>query len=38
MATAADVVIVEAKEKVPVGDILPENVHTPGALVDFILE
>ncbi len=38
MATAADVVIAEAKEKVPVGAIAPENVHTPGALVDFILE
>lgn len=38
MATAADLVIAEAKEIVPVGDILPENVHTPGVLVDYILE
>lgn len=38
MATAADLVIVEAKEHVPVGEILPENVHTPGVLVDYILE
>lgn len=38
MATAADVVIVEAREMVKTGDIAPENVHTPGMLVDYILE
>lgn len=38
MATAADLVIVEAREHVSVGEILPENVHTPGVLVDYILE
>lgn len=38
MATAADVVICEAKEKVKDGEISPEEVNTPGMLVDFILE
>lgn len=38
MATAADLVIAEAKEIVEAGKIAPENVHTPGVLVDFILE
>lgn len=38
MATAADLVIAEANEIVPVGEIAPEDVHTPGVLVDYILE
>lgn len=38
MATAADVVIAEADNIVEVGDILPENVVTPGAYVDFIVD
>ena len=38
MATAADLVICEAAEKVPTGTIAPEDVHTPGMLVDFIIE
>lgn len=38
MATAADLVIAEAKKIVEAGKIAPENVHTPGVLVDFILE
>lgn len=38
MATAADLVIVEPEEVVPVGAIEPENVHTPGMLVDLILK
>jgi len=37
MATAADLVIVEAEEIVPVGDILPENVHLPYIYVNYIV-
>jgi acetate CoA/acetoacetate CoA-transferase alpha subunit len=38
MATAAETVIVEAENIVEVGEIEPENVHTPGFLVDYIVE
>ncbi len=38
MATAADLVIAEAEHLVEVGAIAPENVVTPGVLVDLIVE
>lgn len=38
MATAADVVIVEADHHVEAGAIGPEYVETPGVYVDYILE
>lgn len=38
MATAADLVIAEAKAIVPVGDILPECVHTPALFVDYLVQ
>ncbi|MBR5855895.1 MAG: CoA transferase subunit A [Bacteroidales bacterium] len=38
MATAADLVIVEAEKVVKVGDIAPEQVHTPAIFVDYIYE
>ena len=38
MATAADLVIAETEYLVPVGEIEPENVHTPGICVDYIVE
>lgn len=38
MATAAEVVIVEADHLVKAGEIGPENVETPGIFVDYILE
>lgn len=38
MATAAKHVIVEAENLVDVGEILPEDVMTPGILVDYIVE
>lgn len=38
MATAADTVIVEVEEIVPVGEIAPENVHTPGCFVDYLVQ
>ena len=38
MATAADVVIAEAEQLVPPGTIRPEDVRTPGILVDYLVE
>jgi len=38
MAMAADTVIAEAAEIVPVGVIPPDDVVTPGVLVDHLLE
>lgn len=38
MARAADITIVEAKEIVPVGELDPEEVITPGAFVDIIVQ
>jgi acetate CoA/acetoacetate CoA-transferase alpha subunit len=38
MATAADVVIAQVEELVEEGAIAPENVRTPGILVDFIVQ
>ena len=37
VATAADVVIVEAENIVPVGVIAPDHVMTPGPLVDYVV-
>jgi acetate CoA/acetoacetate CoA-transferase alpha subunit len=37
MATAADLVIVEADHLVELGDIPPEDVVTPGVFVDYIV-
>ncbi|MBO7278891.1 MAG: CoA transferase subunit A [Bacteroidales bacterium] len=36
MASAADLVIVEAEELVKAGEIAPENIHTPSIFVDHI--
>ncbi|MDR3072017.1 MAG: CoA transferase subunit A [Clostridiales Family XIII bacterium] len=38
MARAADITIVDAKEIVPIGDIDPELVITPGVYVDIIVQ
>ena len=38
MAAAADLVIVEAKEVVEVGEISPNDIQTPGVLVDYIVD
>ncbi|MEZ4631416.1 MAG: CoA-transferase [Deinococcales bacterium] len=38
MATAADLVIAEVEEIVEVGEIAPEQVHTPGCFVDYLLK
>lgn len=37
MATAAKTVLVEVDEFVELGDIAPENVHTPGIFVDRVV-
>ena len=38
MATAADLVIAEAETVVPVGQIEPDHIHTPGSFVDVLVE
>jgi 3-oxoacid CoA-transferase len=38
MATAADLVIAEVEEIVPVGDIAPEHIHTQGCYVDYLVQ
>jgi 3-oxoacid CoA-transferase len=38
MATAADLVIAEVEQIVPVGSLEPENIHTPGMFVDFLVQ
>ena len=38
MATAADLVIAEVEEIVPLGTIDPNYVHTPGCYVDFLVQ
>lgn len=38
MATAADVVIAEVEEIVPVGQLDPNHIHTPGCFVDFLVQ
>ncbi|MFM1913663.1 MAG: hypothetical protein RIR51_1506 [Bacteroidota bacterium] len=37
MATAADLVIAEVEEIVEIGEIRPENIHTPGNFVDYLV-
>lgn len=38
MATAADLVIAEVEEIVPIGTILPEHIHTQGCFVDYLVQ
>ena len=38
MATAADIVVAEVEHIVPVGEIEPENIHTPCCYVDHIVQ
>ena len=38
MATAARLVIVEAEEIVPVGVLGPDEIHTPGCYVDYLVQ
>lgn len=38
MATAADIVVAEVEEIVPVGAIDPNFIHTPGCFVDYLVQ
>lgn len=38
MATAADLVIAEVDEIVPVGELDPNQIHTPGSYVDYLVQ
>lgn len=38
MATAADLVIAEVEEIVPVGTLAPDAIHTPGCFVDYLVQ
>ncbi len=38
MATAADLVIAEVEEIVPVGTLDPNQIHTPGCYVDYLVQ
>lgn len=38
MATAADLVIAEVQEIVEVGELDPNEIHTPGCFVDYLVE
>ena len=38
MATAADLVVAEVEIIVPVGEIEPEQIHTPGCYVDYLVQ
>ncbi len=38
MATAADLVIAEVEQIVPVGALDPNQIHTPGCYVDYLVE
>lgn len=37
-ATAADLVIAEVEEIVPLGELDPNQIHTPGCYVDFLVQ
>jgi 3-oxoacid CoA-transferase len=38
MATAADLVIAEVEHIVPVGELAPDTIHTPGNFVDYLVQ
>ncbi|MCP4417985.1 MAG: 3-oxoacid CoA-transferase subunit B [Chloroflexi bacterium] len=38
MATAADLVIAEVEEIVPLGTLNPNEIHTPGCYVDYLVQ
>lgn len=38
MATAGEVVIAEVERLVEIGDLSPDEIHTPGAFVDYVVE
>lgn len=38
MASAADIVIVEARNIIKAGELKPEQIHTPGIFIDYIVQ
>lgn len=38
MATAADLVVAEVEHIVPVGELDPNEIHTPGSYVDYLVQ
>lgn len=38
MATAADLVIAEAEQILPAGQLTPNQIHTPGCYVDYLVQ
>ncbi len=38
MATAADLVIAEVEQIVPLGELDPDQIHTPGSYVDYLVQ
>ncbi|MCP4360903.1 MAG: 3-oxoacid CoA-transferase subunit A, partial [Chloroflexi bacterium] len=38
MATAANLIIAEVEQIVPVGDLDPNQIHTPGCFVDYLVQ
>lgn len=38
MATAADLVVAEVEHIVPVGELDPNHIHTPGSYVDYLVQ
>ncbi len=38
MATAADLVVAEVEEIVPVGELDPNAIHTPGCYIDYLVQ
>jgi 3-oxoacid CoA-transferase len=38
MATAADLVIAEVEQIVPLGSLDPDHIHTPGSYVDYLVQ
>jgi len=38
MATAADIVVAEVETIVPIGEIQPEAIHTPGCYIDYLVQ
>ncbi|MHC4229757.1 MAG: 3-oxoacid CoA-transferase [Planctomycetota bacterium] len=38
MATAADLVVAEVEHVVPVGALDPDQIHTPGSFVDYLVQ
>jgi 3-oxoacid CoA-transferase len=38
MATAAKIVVAEVENIVPVGELAPDQIHTPGCFIDYIVQ